>query len=362
MNARICRFLLMSASLLFFVFLAVGSTVQAKDAPEILSEINKLSASERKARLIAGAKKEGKVVYYASGNVRDNQKMVIAFKKRYPFLDVEYSGGGGSRIVQRTHTEFLAKHYVVDVVNSNAFRMPTLLNSNVLGRYESPHHRNLLKALTDSKRLFSPLYTTAIVIGYNTTEVPAEKAPKSYLDLIKPRWKGNKMALDTEAHSWFMGILGTMGEEKALGYSRKLASQGLVRRRGHTLMTQLLAVGEYNIQIESYLHSLISLKEKGAPINYVVTDPLILRPPSAVGLAKKSPRPHAAALFIDFLLSPEGGQKVFAEQKRWPANTKTVSKFTVKGVKTWAPLLDEWLPKQKQVLDKFDEVFGAKAR
>ncbi|MFQ5850312.1 MAG: ABC transporter substrate-binding protein [Candidatus Binatia bacterium] len=334
----------------------------AKDAADVLAGLKGLSASQRQERLIAGAKKEGKVVYYASGNVRDNQALVSAFKKRYPFLDVQYSGGGGSRIVQRTLTEFLAKHYVLDVTNSNAFRIPTLLASGVLARYESPHQRNLIEALSDPTRRFAPLYTTAIVIGYNTAEVQPKDAPKSYTDLIKPRWKGRQMALDTEAHSWFMGILGTMGEKEALEYARRLAAQGLVRRRGHTLMTQLLAVGEFKIQIESYLHTLIGLKEKSAPINYAVTNPLILRPPSVVGLLQKAPHPHAAALFVDYLLSPKGGQKVFADQRRWPANLKTPRKFTVKGVKTWAPNLDEWLPRQKEVLAKFDKIFGAQAR
>ena len=361
MSARMCLFLLVNI-IFFFGISTVAPTASAKDAPEVLAEINKLSASQRQERLIAGAKKEGKVVYYASGNVRDNQKMVTAFKKRYPFLDVEYSGGGGSRIVQRTLTEFLAKHHVLDVANSNAFRIPPLITYGVFGRYESPHHRNLIKALLDPNRRFSPLYTTALVIGYNTAEVKPKDAPKSYTDLIKPRWKGRQMALDTEAHSWFMGILGTMGEKEGLEYSRRLAAQGLVRRRGHTLMTQLLAVGEFNVMIESYLHTFIKLKEKRAPIDYVVPDPLILRPPSAVGLLQKAPHPHAAALFIDFLLSPDGGQKVFAAQRRWPANMKASSKFTVKGVKTWAPNLDEWLPRQKEVLEKFDKIFGAQAR
>jgi len=63
------------------------------------------------------------------------------------------------------------------------------------------------------------------------------------------RWKGRKMVLDTEAHSWFMGILGIIREKKALDYARRLAAQGLVRRRAHTLMSQLLIVGEYSIQV-----------------------------------------------------------------------------------------------------------------
>jgi iron(III) transport system substrate-binding protein len=347
-------------TVLVFTFSIVEFPASAKDAPEILSEINKLPPSQRQDRLIAAAKKEGKVVYYASGDVKDNQDLTVGFKKRYPFLDVEYSGGGGSQVVDRSHNEFLAKHYVVDVINSNAFRMPTLLRSEVLGRYESPHEKDLEEALKDPKDRFVPLYTTAIVIGYNTNQISPQEAPKSYADLIQPKWKGRQMALDQEAHSWFMGILGIMGEKQGLEFARKLAAQGLVVRRGHTLMTQLLIANEYNVQIEAYLHNFIELKEKGAPINYVVTNPLILRPPSVAGLAKKAPHPHAAALFIDFVLSPDGGQKIFADQKRWPANNKTPSSFAVKSVKTWAPELDEWLPRQKEVLKKFDEIFRAR--
>lgn len=334
----------------------------AKDAADVLAELKQLSPSERKRQLLAGARKEGKVVYYGSGNVRDNQELIRGFKKSYPFIEVEYSGGGGSRVVQRTHTEFVAKHYVVDVVNANAFRMPTLLKLGVLGKYESPHQRDLAKELVDPKGVLSPLYTTAIAIGYNTAQVKPQQVPKSYSDLLKIEWKGRKMALDTEAHSWFMGILGTMGEKKGLQYARRLAAQELIRRRGHTLMAQLLAVGEYVIQVEAYLHVLIGLKQKGAPVNYVITDPVILRPPSALALAKKAPHPHAAALFIDYMLGPDEGQEIIAGQDRWPSNRKTPPKVDLGDVRIWAPVLDEWLPKQAEVLGKFDEIFGARAR
>lgn len=362
MRATKAIILAMHASVVYFVFSVMGLPALAKDAPEILAEINKLSPAQRQERLLAGAKKEGKVVYYGSGDVKDNQDIINGFKKRYPFLEVEFSGGGGSKVVERTHTEFLAQHYVLDVVNSNAFRMPDLLAAGVLGRYESIHEKDLDESLKDPKDRFMPLYTTALVIGYNSAQIPRDKAPKSYRDLLAPQWKGRQMALDTEAHSWFMGILGTMGDKEGLEYCRKLAAQGMIRRRGHTLLTQLLIVGEFNIQVEAYLHSLLDLKEKGAPIDFIAPNPLFLRPPSAVGLPKKAPHPHAAALFIDFMLSPDGGQKIFADQKRWPANNKTPTNFAVKGVKTWAPDLDQWLPRQKEVLDKFDEVFGAAAR
>ncbi|MCZ6622952.1 MAG: extracellular solute-binding protein [Deltaproteobacteria bacterium] len=339
-----------------------GVPALAKDAAQVLAEFRGLSPSEREKRLVAGAKKEGKVIYYGSGNVRDNQQILQGFKKRYPFLEVEYSGGGGSRVVQRTYTEFVAKHYVLDVVNANSFRMPTLLEVGALAKYESPHRRDLAKELSDPKGILYPLYTTAVVMAYNTAQVKPQQVPKSYSDLLKPEWKGRKMALDTEAHSWFMGILGTMGEKKGMEYARKLAGQEMVRRRGHTLMAQLLAVGEFTIQVEAYLHSLIKLKQIGAPVDVVIPDPVILRPPSAVALAKKAPHPHAAALLIDYMLSPEGGQKIFAAQNRWPSNRKTPTKFTLGDVKVWAPALDEWLPRQKEVLQKFDEVFGGRGR
>lgn len=353
---------LMLTAGLFVLALLVVKPASAQDADEVLAKLKGLSASEREKVLVAAAKKEGKVVYYASGNVRDNQEIVRGFNKRYPFIEVEYSGGGGSKVVNRAHTEFLAKHHVMDIVNANAFRMPLLLNSGVLGPYQSVHLPNLTEELVHSKSLVSPLYTTAIVIGYNTMQVQPRQVPKSFLDLLKPQWKGKKMALDTEAHSWFMGILGIMGQKEALEYCRKLAAQDLIRRRGHTLLSQLLLVGEFSLQIEGYHHTVYGLKEKGAPIDYVVTDPVIMRPPSAVGLAKKAPHPHAAALFIDYLLSPEGGQAVFADQLRWPANKKAVSKFKIGDAKIWAPDLEEWLPKQKEVLQMFDEVFGGQAR
>ncbi len=355
--------LVFSLCFLFILSVSVSNnSAIAEDAPEILSKLKGLSFSERQERLIAGAKKEGKVVTYSSGGVRDNQKVVQGFKKLYPYLEVEYSGGGGSKVVQRAHTEFLAKHYVMDLVLVNSFRMPQLLQSGVLGKYESPYLKDLSKELLDPNGILTPTSTTAVVMAYNKSQVKPEQVPKNYTDLLRPEWKGNKMALDLEAHSWFMGILGIMGEEKGLAYSRKLAAQGLIRRRGHTLMSQLMAAGEYPIQVEAYFHRVHELRGKGAPIDYVVTDPLILRPPTTVGLAKKAPHPHAAALYIDYLLSPDTGQKIFVKQNRWPSNLKTPGEPELKDVKIWVPGLDEWLPKQAEVLKKFDDIFGARAR
>lgn len=352
-------FLLALSSAFFFVF---SETAWSAEAPVLLAEINKLTGSDREQRLVAGAKKEGKVVYYGSGNVRDNQELVAEFKKRYPFLDVEYSGGSGTRVVERVNTEFLARHYVVDVVNANAFRIPKLLQAGVVGRYTPPVRRELDSALLDAQDRFLPLYTTAMVIGYNKARIAPSDVPKGYGDLIHPKWQGRQIALDLDAHSWFMGILGTMGEREGLEYCRKLAAQDLVRRSGHTLATQLLIAGEFNFQIEAFLHSLLDLKEKGAPIDYVAPNPLLLRPPSVVSITAHAPHPHAAALFVDFLLGSEGGQKIFAAQRRWPANVKTPTTFAVPGVKTWAPNLDQWIPKYGAVLKHFDEIFGGRKR
>ncbi|MCZ6623048.1 MAG: ABC transporter substrate-binding protein [Deltaproteobacteria bacterium] len=127
-------------------------------------------------------------------------------------------------------------------------------------------------------------------------------------------------------------------------------------------MTQLLIVGEFSIQIDGYFHVLDRFKRSGAPVDYVVTHPLIMKPPSVIALAKNAPHPHAAALFIDYHLSAEGGQKILAGQNRFPANRKTKVKMDFRKVEAWAPALDEWLPRQAEVISQFDKIFGVRRR
>ncbi len=165
-----------------------------------------------------------------------------------------------------------------------------------------------------------------VVVAYNTEQVPKDKAPKSYEDLLHPRWKG-KIHLDTQDADWFHTLLEYWGEEKGLAYMKKLAAMKPEIRTGHTLGTQLLAAGEFSVSPVLYGYRVSQMMTKGAPIDFVLIDPVISKP-RGISLAKRAPHPYAAILFIDWALSQEGQSLIGQKLGRNPVRKGMKSKYT----------------------------------
>jgi len=115
------------------------------------------------------------------------------------------------------------------------------------------------------------------------------------------KWKG-KLAMDQEEYTWYATLKKTWGKEKTPKYMRALAKQNIEWRKGHTLITQMMAAGEFPLSIV-YAHRIEGMKQKGAPVEWVSTvNPIVVTLNSA-GLSPKPAHPSVARLFIDFILS-----------------------------------------------------------
>jgi iron(III) transport system substrate-binding protein len=146
--------------------------------------------------------------------------------------------------------------------------------------------------------------------------VKREELPKSYEDLLHPRWR-RRMVLDKNEDRWFANMLHLMGEKKGMEFMQALAKQEVNIRSGRSLITQLLAAGEFDLQIVAYWYRPHLLKLKGAPVDWVAMEPALvaLHP---ISILDRAPNPNAAKLFIDYVLSEEG-QRLFASRGREPA-------------------------------------------
>ena len=138
---------------------------------------------------------------------------------------------------------------------------------------------------------------------YNSNLIKAEQAPKSYDDLLNPSWKG-KMLFDPEAGYILAAMEDAWGREKAVSYLTRLSKQDLSYRRGGTLTTQVVTSGEYPIGIAINGETSAAIREKGAPLGFKVLAPTIVKP-EGLFLAKNAPHPHAALLFVEWVLSQE---------------------------------------------------------
>ena len=157
-----------------------------------------------------------------------------------------------------------------------------------------------------------------MVFLFNAKQVNKAEAPKSINDLLQPRWKG-KMGIDQDADDWLAALLEYYGDDKGRQIARSLGAQALHIRKGRTLVSQLVAAGEFPLQIDAHHHEATALRRAGAPVDYVFPEPFVpVKSVSSLVMSSQPPHPHAAALLVDFMISRKG-QEIAFKQRRWPA-------------------------------------------
>ena len=267
--------------------------------------------------LIDAAKREGEVVYYASMNLSEANKVIGEFEKRYPFIKVKLNRTGSEKLLTRVLTEARAKKTFADVIQTVEFSMHIFNRRGILARY-APQANSLYPKDFKEEGFWTTVYYNTYVTGYNTRLVPVRALPKTYDDLLDPNWKGKMMIEGTKAE-WFAGMLQIFGQERGLKYMRELAKQKPSPREGHELLAQLVVAGEGVIDINIPAASVERMKERGAPIDWAALGPAPAVMVGA-GLAAQAPHPNAAKLFLEFVLSREG-QKVMQTPGRLSARS-----------------------------------------
>lgn len=301
-------------------FLAIGISIEAMLAcnePVLAQGIN-----------MANAKEEGSLVFYGASRASDMNEQVQAFMKKYPFVNAKYFRAGGAPLLQKILTESRGGQHSWDVVSALGPQVILLKEKGLLAPYKSPHQKFFPEGFYDPEGYWTDTYDLFVTIAYNTQIVPKDKVPKTWEDLLDPMWKDGKIILDVRRHDWFFGMKDFMGQDKGDTYMKRFRLQKPAFRQGNSLITQLMAAGEFSIAI-TYAEGVQLMKEKGAPVDWVAVDPMItLTEP--IALSKKAPNPNVGKLFIDFLLSKEGAE-LLASEGRVPAR---------KGVKPKAERLN----------------------
>lgn len=304
--------------LLTIAHLTPVSLAGAATADESLARINRLLPVERQAALVKEAKNEKTVVWYAPMNREDLRQFTAGFESEYPFLKVEILTGGPQSLLNRILTEHRAGKDNFDILNIRSSALYTLKKAGAIGRYDSPQRRGLRTGFYDKDGYFNGIWASLMVYLFNTKQVSRAQAPKSVDDLLQPKWKG-KMGMDQDADDYLAALLDYYGDEKGKQIARSLGAQQLNIRKGRSLVSQLVAAGEFPIQIDAHHHEAVALRTAGAPVDYVFPEPFIpVKSVSALPMSSRPPHPHAAALLIDFMLSKKG-QEIAFKQRRWPA-------------------------------------------
>jgi len=302
--------------------------------------------------LIAGAKREGGLVLYLSTNLTDANGLIQLFKQKYPFINVDFFRADNEKLLNRILTESTTGKFNGDVIMISSFEVRVLLQKKLLQKYSSPHSQFYPEGFTDKDGFWTSVYSIPRVIAYNTKMVRPELAPKTFDDLLNPRWKGG-FGMSDSATLWYTGFLKYAGEEKGRDFMRKLAAQKPAFRDSETVIIQLLGAGEFPLGLV-YSHQAATMKKRGAPVEWVRTAQPIVTGLKPIGLSAKAQHPNAGKLFIDVALSKEG-QELIKSFNRIPDRGDVTSDLK-EGTKLY-PADPRWGDTYAKHVEEFREIF-----
>lgn len=264
-------------------------------------------------KIIQAARKEGEIVWYTTMSADQSTSFMARFQQKYPFLKPSIIRLGGNALLSRILTEAKAGKTFFDVVHGTGEIVLPLMDMNLLAPYASPERKIIPDDLKDKQGYWTSVYVNSVVLGYNTQLTKGQPLPRTYEDLLQPRWKGRKISIDSTYVTFLQGLMSAWGKEKALDYLKKLADQEPVVMRGSTVRVQLAAAGEFPLVI-AYANIIQNITEKGAPIDWLPLEPAVISVNTVMAGAKAS-HPNAAKLFIDFTLSKDGQEKLWDFQR-----------------------------------------------
>ena len=328
MSAIFRRFL-KPCLLAFFAALGLSVTptlwaqpTEALKASPSVAELAMYTGADRQALWLAGAKKEGTLTVYHVYPALT--KVMAAFTQKYDIKTKSWRAGSEA-VLQRVISEARGNKFDVDIVQNNAPENEAASREKLLQEVRSVFHQDLIPQAVPAHKEWAGITVDVWTAAYNTGKIKKEDLPKTYDDLLDPKWKG-QLGIEGNNHAWFGALMAQMGEEKGVAlFNNMAANNGISVRKGHSLLTMLVSSGEVPMALTVYSWNPEQIKTKGAPVEGLALQPLMAQP-STIAMLKKSPNPHAALLFYEFLLSD--GQKLLAKDKFVPTSKKIEHPFT----------------------------------
>jgi iron(III) transport system substrate-binding protein len=300
---------------------AACATIASAQSPEKNAAVYLYEGGDRAERLLERARQEGTLVVYTSLATSESVPLTQAFEKKYG-VKVQLWRSLSDQVVQRALNEAKARRHNVDVIETNAPELEALARERVTARFFSPHFADIPSWGVPPHRMWVSDRVDFFVVAFNTAKVRREELPATYEGFLDPKWKG-RIGLEATDQEWLAGLAKHWGEQRALEFFRRLAAMKPDVRKGHVLLSEMVAAGEVPVSLTNYASNADSMKRRDKPIDWKPVEPVIGRP-QAIGVAASAPHPNAALLFADFVLSPEG-QQLFNSMGRFPSSQKVKS-------------------------------------
>ncbi len=277
--------------------------------------------------LVEAATKEGKMILYSSMDLPVGEKLGKAFEAAYPGISVQIERSGSERLFQRLDQEFASNIRAADVVNTsdashiiswkkNGWLAPFV--SEDIAQHFLPEYRD-----PDGMSATSRIYLSSI--AYNTRLLKPEDAPKSYADLLDPKWAGKMV----KAHPAYSGTIMTatfqLVRELGWDYLDKLSKQRVMQVQSSTDPPKKLSLGERAVMADGNEYGVVLLKEAGQPVEpiYPTEGTPTISGPTAIFTS--APHPNAARLFQAWLHTRETQQFFMDYTAQYSAHAQVVA-------------------------------------
>ena len=312
--------------------------------------------------MVAAAEKEGKVVWYTAVDVKVAEAVAKVFRTEYPKIDLDVERSGSERVFQRITQEFGSNIHNVDVVNSSdASHFLLWKQQNLLAKHVPPDVQRFPAQYKDPDGYYAVWRASLSVMGYNTNLVKPDEAPKGYLDLLDPKWKGKLV----KSHPGYSGtsLTGTYALVKALGwdYFEKLAKNGVQQLQSTTAPPKTLASGERAVMVDGNEYNIFIEMQAKSPVKPIYAKegtPFVTSP---TAIFANAPHPDAARVFQNFLYTVEaqqilvdaGGQRSLNPDVKEPA-----WRTPLKDIKLLPDDPQAMLPQINEIKKKYTAIFG----
>ena len=320
------------------------------------------AAQETTPAMVAAAEKEGKVVWYASVDVKVAEEVKKAFQAQYPKIDVEVERTGSERVLQRINQEYGSNIHNVDVVNSSdASHFLFWKQQKWLAPHTPPDVKKYPASGKDPEGYFATWRASLSCMGYNTNLVKESDAPKGYKDLLDPKWKG-KLTISHPSYSG-TALTGTYALVKVLGwgYFEQLAKQGMQQLQSTTATPKSIASGERAVMVAGTEYNMFIEIAANSPVKiiYAVEGTPFVSSPTAI--FAQAPHPNAARVFQNFLYTPKvqqlivdvGGQRSLHPDVKEPADRTPLAK-----IKLLADDPAGMMPQVAEIKKRYTAIFG----
>jgi iron(III) transport system substrate-binding protein len=279
-----------------------------------LAALSPARGQETTPALVAGAEKEGKVVWYTAVDVKVAEAVAKAFRAAYPKIEIEVERSGSERVFQRINQEVQSGIKNVDVVNSSdASHFLYWKQQKLLAQHVPPDVKRYPAQFKDAEGTWAVWRATLSVMGRNTKLVPEKDAPAGYLDLLDPKWKGKLV----KSHPGYSGtsLTGTYALTKALGweYLEKLAKQGVQQLQSTTAPPKTIASGERAVMVDGNEYNMFIEIAARSPVAIIYAKegtPFVTSP---TGIFAQAPHPNAARVLQNFLFTAKVQQLIVDE-------------------------------------------------